>query len=95
MAGSVENQHPLALVNQSIEAVAAEVVQSIRAIRPQVVITLTRLEVIITPIILLFTWQRSVVLNWREILLIQDVQNHPINPKNSISRQSPTTLCVG
>lgn len=39
MAGSEDNQHPLALVNQPINAVAAEVVQSIREIRPQIVLT--------------------------------------------------------
>ena len=39
MAGSPDNQHPQALAAQPVEAVAARVAQSIRLLKPQVVIT--------------------------------------------------------
>jgi LmbE family N-acetylglucosaminyl deacetylase len=39
MAGSPDNQHPQALVAQPIEAVADQIVQHIRKLKPQVVIT--------------------------------------------------------
>ena len=39
MAGSPDNQHPQALAAQPVEAVAERVVQSIRLLKPQVVIT--------------------------------------------------------
>ncbi len=39
MTGSIENQHPNALVSQPVEEVAAKVVSFIRSLRPQVVLT--------------------------------------------------------
>jgi len=39
MTGSIENQHPNALISQPVEEVAAKVVSFIRSLRPQVVVT--------------------------------------------------------
>lgn len=39
MAGSADNQHPQALINQPLEQVAAQIAEHIRRLQPQVVVT--------------------------------------------------------